>query len=107
MVWRPPSVCSISWKNRKKSPICPTPSRRQRVSTEGGRVLSADAATLQVFADTGGFGSMGFWFQRGLGGADLAHPSSAGAEVLGEWVYLALMEAYDAWKAGGAKPATP
>ena len=33
--------------------------RRQRVSTEGGRVLSADAATLQVFAETGGFGSMG------------------------------------------------
>ena len=33
--------------------------RRQRVSTEGGRVLSADAATLQVFAETGGFGSVG------------------------------------------------
>ncbi len=47
----------------------------------------------------GGFGSMAIWYQRGLGGADLAHPSSAGAEVLGNWVYLALMEAYEGYKA--------
>lgn len=33
--------------------------RRQRVSTEGGQVLCADAATLEVFADTGGFGAVG------------------------------------------------
>lgn len=50
----------------------------------------------------GGFGSMQTWFQRGLGGADLAHPSSAGAEVLGNWVYLALMEGYEAYRARGA-----
>ena len=50
----------------------------------------------------GGFGSMGPWVQRGLGAADLAHPSSAGAEVLGNWIYLALMEAYEAYKAKGA-----
>jgi lysophospholipase L1-like esterase len=46
----------------------------------------------------GGLGSMGVWVQRGLGGADLAHPSSAGAEVLGRWIYLALMESYEAFK---------
>jgi hypothetical protein len=33
--------------------------RRQRISTEGGQVLSADAATLEVYADTGGFGNIG------------------------------------------------
>lgn len=33
--------------------------RRQRVSTEGGQVLSADAATLEVYSDTGGFGNVG------------------------------------------------
>ncbi len=47
----------------------------------------------------GGQGSMGTWVQRGLGGADLAHPSSAGAELLGRWIYLALMEGYDAFRA--------
>jgi lysophospholipase L1-like esterase len=55
----------------------------------------------------GGFGSMGVWYQRGLGGADLAHPSSAGAEVLGNWVYLALMEGYEAYKAKLRAPAAP
>jgi Family of unknown function (DUF6352) len=33
--------------------------RRQRVATEGGQTLSADSATLQSYADTGGFGSVG------------------------------------------------
>lgn len=33
--------------------------RRQRLSTEGGRVLAADAATLEVYHDTGGFGAVG------------------------------------------------
>jgi hypothetical protein len=55
----------------------------------------------------GGFGSMGPWVQRGLGAADLAHPSSAGAEVLGNWIYLALMEAYEAYKAKGGSKAAP
>ena len=33
--------------------------RRQRVSTEGGQALAADAATLEAFAETGGFGNVG------------------------------------------------
>ena len=33
--------------------------RRQRVSSEGGQLLCADAATLEVFSETGGFGSVG------------------------------------------------
>ena len=33
--------------------------RRQRISTEGGRVLCADAATLEIYHDTGGFGEVG------------------------------------------------
>ena len=33
--------------------------RRQRISTEGGKVLAADAATIEVFAETGGFGAVG------------------------------------------------
>ena len=33
--------------------------RRQRISIEGGQVLAADAETIQLFAETGGFGSVG------------------------------------------------
>lgn len=33
--------------------------RRQRVSTEGGQTLAADSATLEAYAETGGFGNVG------------------------------------------------
>lgn len=33
--------------------------RRQRVGTEGGRALAGDAATLELYNDTGGFGAVG------------------------------------------------
>jgi hypothetical protein len=33
--------------------------RRQRVSTEAGQVLAADATTIEAYADTGGFGNVG------------------------------------------------
>ncbi|MBL0143912.1 MAG: hypothetical protein IPP91_17875 [Betaproteobacteria bacterium] len=33
--------------------------RRQRVSVEGGRVLAADASTIEAYAETGGFGNLG------------------------------------------------
>ncbi len=33
--------------------------RTQRVSIEGGRVLAADASTIEAYAETGGFGNVG------------------------------------------------
>jgi hypothetical protein len=33
--------------------------RRQRVAVESGRALAADAATIEAYAETGGFGSVG------------------------------------------------
>ena len=33
--------------------------RRQRVSVESGQVLAADAATIEAYAETGGFGNVG------------------------------------------------
>jgi hypothetical protein len=47
--------CEDPWRARAGEMLF----RRQRVSTEGGQVLSADAATLEVYADTGGFGNVG------------------------------------------------
>jgi len=38
--------------------------RRQRLSTEGGQVLAADAAILEMFSDTGGFGAVGRLLKR-------------------------------------------
>ena len=33
--------------------------RRQRLAAEGGKILAADSATIEVFAQTGGFGAVG------------------------------------------------
>jgi hypothetical protein len=44
--------------------------RPQRVSNEDGRILAADAATVEAFAETGGFGEVGRMLRRQ--GADLA-----------------------------------
>ena len=54
---------------------------------------------FDTWSAMGGYGSMGVWIQRGLGGADLVHPTSVGAEVLGGWVHKALMQGYAAWQA--------
>jgi lysophospholipase L1-like esterase len=68
------------------------------------RKVSADigCAYWDTFSAMGGLGSMGTWVERKLGGADLAHPSSVGADLLGNWIYLALMDAYEAHKPGAA-----
>jgi lysophospholipase L1-like esterase len=58
---------------------------------------------FDTWSAMGGYGSMGVWIQRGLGGADLVHPTSTGAEVIGGWVHKALMEGYAGWKAKQAK----
>ena len=70
--------------------------------------LDVGCAYWDTFSAMGGSGSMGIWVQRGLGSSDLSHPSSAGAEVLGNWIYLALMDAYEAFKSReSGKPAAP
>ncbi len=50
----------------------------------------------------GGYGSMAAWHERGLASSDLSHPSSAGADVLGRWIYAALMDGYAAHQARSA-----
>ena len=69
----------------------------------------AGCAYWDTFGAMGGSGAMGIWVQRGLGQPDLAHPSGAGAEVIGNWIYLALMDAYETFKSrqSGAPAAAP
>jgi lysophospholipase L1-like esterase len=61
------------------------------------RVAAAQGCAFwDLFEAMGGSGSMARWIHRGLGNKDMMHPSTTGAEVLGHWLYLALMEAYAA-----------
>jgi hypothetical protein len=42
----------------------------------------------------GGKGSMARWVRRGLGQADLTHPTSIGADIVGNWIYQAVIRDY-------------
>jgi len=56
-------------------------------------------AFFDTRAAMGGPGSMLQWMYRGYGAGDLTHPTNVGAEVLGNWVYLALMSSFAQWQA--------
>lgn len=62
----------------------------------------ASAETGCAFWNTyeamGGAGSMATWVGRGLGQADLTHPTGSGSEVLGSWIYQALMDGYQKYQ---------
>lgn len=68
------------------------------VEAQRNAAFGSGCAFFDAFQAMGGTGSMGTWVQRGLGGADLAHPSSSGAEVLGTWLHRAILEGYGAYR---------
>ncbi|HYQ00195.1 MAG TPA: GDSL-type esterase/lipase family protein [Polyangiaceae bacterium] len=53
-------------------------------------------AFFDTYTAMGGAHSMPTWVRRGLGQADLTHPTAIGSEVIGNWVYRALMKSYNA-----------
>jgi len=61
--------------------------QQRKVATDLG------CAFFDTFTAMGGNGSMPQWVRRGLGQADLTHPSAVGAELLGNWIFRALMQA--------------
>lgn len=71
--------------------------RRQRVSAEGGRVLAADAATITLYAETGGFGSVGRMLrQQGTDTAavkmDVLNPENAPFYFLRDGLYSFVLD---------------
>lgn len=70
---------------------------QERVAKEAG------CAFFNTFEAMGGRGSMAKWVRRGYGAGDFTHPTSVGAEVLGNWLYTALIERYEDYRKRTAK----
>jgi lysophospholipase L1-like esterase len=68
------------------------------VAEQKKAALENGCAYFDTYRAMGGKGSMPLWVKRGLGQADLTHPSGAGAERLANWIYGALMRGYGAWR---------
>ena len=64
-------------------------------------------AFWNTFDAMGGKGSMAKWVRRGLGQADLTHPTSVGAEIIGNWVYQALISGYESYRNAAAPKRAP
>jgi len=56
-------------------------------------------AFYDTYRAMGGKGSMASWVKRGLGQADLTHPSGAGADRLGNWIFGAMLQGYGTFRA--------
>jgi lysophospholipase L1-like esterase len=56
-------------------------------------------AFFDTYEAMGGAGSMAAWVGRGLGQADLTHPSGVGSEVIGNWIFRALVQGYEEYRA--------
>ncbi len=54
-------------------------------------------AFFDTFEAMKGLGGMPGWVRRGLGQADMTHPTGVGSEILARWVYRALMKPYNVY----------
>ncbi|HVY27741.1 MAG TPA: GDSL-type esterase/lipase family protein [Polyangiaceae bacterium] len=61
--------------------------------------LDAGCAFFDTWTAMGGNRSMPRWVRKGLGQADMTHPTAVGAEIIGTWIYRALLQSYQAYKA--------
>jgi lysophospholipase L1-like esterase len=61
-------------------------------------------AFFDTYAAMGGKGSMARWVRRGLGQADLTHPTAIGSEIVGNWLYRALVQGYRRHVGAGQVP---
>jgi hypothetical protein len=66
------------------------------VAEQRSAAAEVGCAFFDTYAAMGGAHSMPTWVRRGLGQADMTHPTSVGSEVIGNWVFRGLMQAYNA-----------
>lgn len=76
------------------------PALAQLVTMEQQVAAANDCAFFNTFEAMGGPGTMGRWYQSEprMVGADLIHPMPAGAKLVGNLLYKALLEGYNNYK---------
>ncbi|MFO0568562.1 MAG: hypothetical protein U0263_23070 [Polyangiaceae bacterium] len=79
-------------------PVIPAIVTEQRKAAK-----AVGCAFFDTYKAMGGAGSMAAWVERGLGQADLTHPTGVGSEVLANWIYRALLSGFDEYEKTGTK----
>lgn len=86
-------------------PIIPHIVREQEATAR-----EAGCAFWNTYEAMDGRGSMAKWVRRGRGQADLTHPTGYGAEILGRWIYGALIRSFNEYRSrshSAVPPAAP
>ncbi|MCK9462981.1 MAG: GDSL-type esterase/lipase family protein [Proteobacteria bacterium] len=81
----------------------PMPEKLNAVQREVA--LETGCAFFDTWRAMGGKGSMAGWLGKGLGGADMIHPTEHGARKIGTWIAEALLYGYQNLDADAARPA--
>jgi hypothetical protein len=72
------------------------------VKAQREAAYEAGCAFYDTYKAMGGSGSMAIWYARGMGQPDYTHPTITGADLIGNWIYSALMDRYRSYRSGGA-----
>jgi len=67
------------------------------VEEQRSAAAEVGCAFFDTYSAMGGAHSMPTWVRRGLGQADMTHPTAIGSEVIGNWIFRALMQGYNAY----------
>jgi lysophospholipase L1-like esterase len=66
------------------------------VAEQRSTAAEVGCAFFDTYSAMGGAHSMPTWVRRGLGQADMTHPTALGSEVIGDWLFRGLMQTYNA-----------
>jgi lysophospholipase L1-like esterase len=77
------------------------------VKEQRAAALATGCAFFNIFEAMKESGGMPGWVRRGLGQADLTHPTGVGSEILARWIYRALMKDYNAFLKAPEKQPPP
>ncbi len=72
---------------------------KKLIAAQKSVAKASGIAFWNTFEAMGGEGSMAKWVKAGLGGSDLTHPSTQGAEIIGDHFAKALTAGFELWRA--------
>lgn len=87
-------VAALDRARKEGNRVVTVPIIPELVRVQEATAREVGCAFWNTYEAMGGEGSMARWVQKGLGQADLTHPSGHGALILGNWLYRALMAGF-------------
>lgn len=89
-------IAPLDRARQEGSRMVSVPIMPELVRVQEATAREVGCAFWNTYAAMGGEGSMAKWVLKGMGQADMTHPSGLGALILGNWIYRALLAGFEA-----------